>query len=156
MSYFISKSLFKVLFLSTNRVKDQLSKFSSGERFGPGVPSACYAQIYLSVRVKLCLDQTGAASVGVSWNKICCGCAVTVAIHILEDSPSNPPICAQDTNQVSLWMDQGIICNETEYRLDLHKPMVALTLNFIYYLCTGNLKPLTGTVIIGCENTNRT
>jgi len=100
-------------------VKDQFNKFPSDERFRPGVPSACSAQVYLSVRVKLCLGQIGAASVGVSWNKICCGCAVTVAIHILEDSPSKPSICAQDTNQVSLCMDQGIFCNvlqETEYR----------------------------------------
>jgi hypothetical protein len=101
----------------------------------------------------------GSASVGVSWNKICCGCAATDAINILEDSPSKPSICAQDTNQVSLCMDQGIlciVCNRLNIGLMLRKPMVALTPNFLYYLCTGNLTPLTGTLLIGCENTNWT
>jgi hypothetical protein len=63
----------------------------------------------------------GAVSIGISWNKICRGCAVTVAINILEDSPSKPSICAQDTNQGSLCMDQGILCNvlqQTHYRFD--------------------------------------
>jgi len=56
-------------------------------------------------------------------------------------------------------MDQGILCNvckRLNIGLTLREPMVALTLNFIYYLCTGNLKPLTGTLLIGCEITNWT
>jgi hypothetical protein len=55
-------------------------------------------------------------------NKICCGCAATVTINILEDSPSKPSICAQETNQGSLCMGQGILCNvlqQDEYWYDI-------------------------------------
>jgi hypothetical protein len=60
--------------------------------------------------------------VSVSWNKICRSCAATGAINILEDSPGKPSICAQDTNQASLCIDQEILCNmlqETEYQYDV-------------------------------------
>jgi hypothetical protein len=48
MSHFISKRLFKILFLQYKPMKEQRNKFSSGERFRPGLPSACYADIFVS------------------------------------------------------------------------------------------------------------
>jgi hypothetical protein len=38
--YFITQSLFKVLFRNTNRVTDQLNKFQFGPRLEPAVHSA--------------------------------------------------------------------------------------------------------------------
>jgi hypothetical protein len=64
----------------------------------------------------------GAVSIGVSWNKICCSRGATGAKNILEDSSSKPSISAQETNQVSLCMDQGFLCNTlqgTEYQFDI-------------------------------------